>query len=101
VSEQAAALPQAFALQPNYPNPFNGSTVIRYSLPVRGDVELALYNLAGQKVVSLVRGPREAGTYTAIWDGRDDQGRELASALYLCRLQAGARVETRKLLLLR
>jgi len=64
-------------------------------------VELALYNLAGQKVVTLANGYREAGRHTARWDGRDDQGRALASGVYLYRLQAGAQVETRKLLLVR
>ena len=69
---------------------------------VRADVDLALYNLEGQKVVTLVQGAREAGTYTARWDGRDDRGRSLASGVYLCRLWAeGGHVETRKLLLLR
>ena len=62
-------------------------------------MELALYNLAGQKVVTLVRGRREAGVYAVQWDGRGEGGRELASGIYLYSLRAGARVETRKLLL--
>ena len=64
-------------------------------------MELALYNLAGQKVLTLAKGHREAGPHTARWDGRDDQGRARASGVYLYRLQAGGQVETRKLLLLR
>ena len=63
-------------------------------------MELALYNLAGQKVLTLAMGFREAGRHTARWDGRDDQGRALASGVCPHRLQAGAEVETRKLLLL-
>ena len=55
----------------------------------------------GQKVAALVEGIREAGTYTVHWDGRVDSGRELASGVYLYRLQAGGQTETRKLLLLR
>jgi len=64
-------------------------------------VDLVIYNLAGQEVATLVDGPRESGVYTLRWDGRDDAGRELASGIYLYRLQAGEQVETRKLLLLR
>jgi hypothetical protein len=76
--------------------------VIRFALPKAGEVELALFNLAGQRVATLVEGVRLAGTYTVRWDGMDDDGRALASGVYLYRLQAGEQqVETRKLLLLR
>jgi len=90
-------------LSANYPNPFNIATTIRFALPSRSDVELAIFNLAGQQVATLVEGVREAGTYTVRWDGRDDSGRELASGVYLYRLQTsdGRQMETRKLLLLR
>jgi Tol biopolymer transport system component len=101
LEEHTAAPPQSFALTQNYPNPFNSNTVIGFNLPRSQDVELTVYNLAGQKVVSLVNGYRQAGSYTMHWDGRDEAGRALASGVYLYRLQAGTRVETRKLLLLR
>jgi len=94
-------VPEGFALAQNYPNPFNPETVIRFALPASEEVELAVYNVAGQKVATLVQGTRQAGSYTVRWDGRDDQERELASGLYLYRIKAGARVETRKLMLLR
>ena len=96
------AVPLNFALGPNYPNPFNSATTIRFVLPASEDVELAIFNLAGQQVATLVDGVREAGAYAVRWEGRDDDGRELASGVYLYRLHAGERqVETRKLLLLR
>jgi hypothetical protein len=101
LEEYAATRPQRFSLEQNYPNPFNSEMVIRCTLPVSGKVELALYNLAGQKVVALVAGVREAGAYALRWDGRDDSGRELATGVYLYRLQVGERKEVRKLLLLR
>jgi M6 family metalloprotease-like protein len=101
VEEEASAVPLVFSLDPNYPNPFNPSTTLRFSLPQAGEAELAIYNLAGQKVVVLVKGVQEAGSQVVQWDGRDGAGRDLASGVYLCRLQAGAQVETRKLLLLR
>jgi len=103
LEEQTDALPQTFTLAQNYPNPFNSTTVIRYALPTATDVDLAIFNLAGQQVAALVQGVRQAGTYTMRWDGRDDDGRALASGVYLYRLRTGdgKQVETRKLLLLR
>ncbi len=98
----SSALPEEFALHQNFPNPFNSGTVIRYALPQHGDVELTVYNLLGQRVMSLVQGSRQAGSYTLRWDGRDSGGRELASGVYLYRLQGGGGlVETRKMLLVR
>ena len=99
--EHTVTQPQSLALCQNYPNPFNSSTTIRFSLPQQEMVALTIYNLAGQEVATLASSLREAGTYTLRWDGRDGEGRELASGVYLYRLQAGEQVETRKLLLLR
>jgi hypothetical protein len=99
--DRTASLPQSFSLSQNFPNPFNSETVIRFELPENGEVELAVYNLAGQRVAALIQGQREAGSYTLRWDGRDERGRELASGVYLYRLWTGENVETRKLLLLR
>jgi hypothetical protein len=96
-----ATLPQQFRLDPNYPNPFNPSTTIRFALPASTQVGLVLYNMAGQKVATLLSGQREAGIYTVQWNGRDEQGHFLPTGVYLYRLQAGAQVETRKLLLLK
>ena len=102
LEEHTATLPQSFTLEQNYPNPFNSTTVIRFALPTSSEVDLALYNLAGQKVATLVDGPCQAGTYTVHWDSRDTQGRALASGVYLYRLRTGGQqVETRKLVLLR
>ena len=81
--------------------PFNPETTIRFDLPQSQDIELAIYNLAAQRVATLVQGHREAGSYSVRWDGVDDAGLELASGVYFYPLTAGERVETRKLLLLR
>lgn len=94
-------VPQAFALLQNYPNPFNSGTIIRYVLPEAQEVELAVYNLSGQKVATLLQGIRQAGNYAIHWDGRNDYERPLASGLYLCHLKVGQRRQTRKLVLLR
>ena len=95
------SLPQSFTLSQNYPNPFNPETTIRFDLPRSEEIELAVYDLTGQKVATLALGLREAGTYALRWDARDDDGRDLASGVYLYRLETGERVTTRKLLLLR
>jgi len=95
----------AFGMEPNFPNPFNSATVIRYALADHADVELVVFNMAGQVVATLVTGPRPSGRYSVAWDGRADYGQALASGVYLVRLAAdtwqGMSVETRKLLLLR
>jgi len=98
-----ASLPSSITLSQNSPNPFNSDTTIRFALPTPADVELSIFNLAGQQVATLVEGMREAGTYTIHWDGRDDDGRELASGVYLYQLRTGdgQQVATRKLLLIR
>ena len=93
--------PARFALGQNQPNPFNSQTTIRFSLPAAATVELSVYNLAGQRLVELVKGPRAAGAYTVNWDGRDSEGRRLASGVYPYRLRAGDQVKERKLLLLK
>ena len=99
---QAASLPLHFGLAQNYPNPFNSSTVIGFDLPHSDEIELSVHNLMGQKVAELIDGLRAAGAYALHWDGRDDGGRELASGVYVYRLQAGNElVETRKMALVR
>ena len=95
-----SAVPTTFALHQNYPNPFNSSTSIRIDLHRNDEVELAIYSVLGQKVVTLLEGPREAGSYSVRWDGRDGAGHELASGVYLYRIRTGTHVQTRKLLML-
>ncbi len=96
------AEPHAFALHPNYPNPFNSRTHLSFSLPEdQPQVELAVYDLLGQKLAVLAAGPRDAGLHSVAWDGRDDAGRPMASGTYLYRLRAGPYEGVGKLLLLR
>ena len=95
------ATPASFALHPNYPNPFNSGTVIRFELPTELEVELTFHDLAGQTVMTRLRGRRPGGSYALSWDGRDADGRELASGVYVYRLRAGEHTQQRKLLLLR
>ena len=93
--------PEQFNLLPNYPNPFNPTTAIRYTLAEAGRVRLTIANLHGQVIRTLVDGHRSAGEQSAVWDGLDDSGRPAASGLYVVRLQAGHFDRSRKMLLLR
>jgi hypothetical protein len=89
-------LPSMYALSQNYPNPFNPSTTIRYGLPVRSHVTLAVFNTLGQQVGTLVHGEQEAGYHEAVFDATG-----VASGVYLYRLQAGSFVQTKRMLILK
>jgi hypothetical protein len=93
--------PTTFALYQNIPNPFNPVTTIRFDLPVRSHVRLAVYNVKGQLIRVLLDEQLEAGRTEVMWDGRDAAGRGVASGIYFCHLQAAAFNESRKMILLR
>ena len=82
-------LPKTFSLQQNYPNPFNASTLISYELPQTGEVILTIYNVLGQKVRIYKPGRQSAGSYSIIWDGRNQGGSLVGSGIYFYRLEAG------------
>ncbi|MEW6755636.1 MAG: T9SS type A sorting domain-containing protein [Candidatus Latescibacterota bacterium] len=96
-----APVPRASSLSPGYPNPFNGTTVLRFSLREPTAVELAVYSVTGQRVAVLVSGERPAGEHAERWDAQDAAGRPLASGVYLCRLVAGGQTHTRRMALVR
>jgi hypothetical protein len=107
-SAQVHLVPLAYALEPNFPNPFNPQTQIRFQLPATGPVSLRVYDVLGQVVQTLVEGELTAGLHRAVWDGRDALGRDVASGVYFYALEASAVGATdrgfrqvRKLLLLR
>jgi len=95
------ALPRTVALLGNHPNPFNPSTTIRFALPHAGPVDLAVYDLSGRRIRTLVAGDRPAGRQAVIWDGRDQAGRAVASGTYFHRLSAGGDVHVGKMLLVK
>jgi hypothetical protein len=88
--------PGTFSLAQNYPNPFNPSTTVRYNLPVRTSVHLAVFDVLGQCVATLDYGVLDAGTHEVRFDGTN-----LASGAYFCRLIAGEHSATKRLLLVR
>jgi hypothetical protein len=91
----------AFALEQNAPNPFNPSTRIRFTLPENSDVSLVVYDVAGREVRTLVNERKEANHYDIEWDGRDANGRAVASGVYFYKLQAGKHVATKKMLMMK
>jgi uncharacterized repeat protein (TIGR02543 family) len=77
------APPEEFTLEANYPNPFNPSTAINFSLPVAANVRLNIYNVVGKLVRVLVAGEMVAGRYSELWNGRDNFNRDVAAGVYL------------------
>ena len=91
--------PRSFLLEQNYPNPFNQDTHIGFTLKQRSELALQVLNAQGQILATLAQGTLPSGSYETAWDGRDDQGRAVASGLYLYRVIAGDRQATRKMML--
>jgi hypothetical protein len=95
------AIPTGYGLNQNHPNPFNPETVVPFSLPQRGDIHLAIYNVLGQQIRVLASGLQEAGFHRITWDGKNNNGQTLASGIYFARLQAGSFSSVRKMLLIK
>ena len=98
--------PSEFALSQNYPNPFNPSTAIKFKVQgskfkVPIPTTLIIYNILGQKMRTLVDEDRSPGDYAVQWDGKDDQGNQLASGVYFYQLKAGNYTSSRKMVLLK
>ncbi|MDP8220544.1 MAG: GLUG motif-containing protein, partial [Candidatus Stygibacter frigidus] len=79
--------PDQYNLLYNYPNPFNPETSIRYDLPLDCQADLSIYNLKGEKIITLVNGIQEAGFHSHIWNGRDENGLEISSGVYIYRIE--------------
>ncbi|MFH2048799.1 MAG: T9SS type A sorting domain-containing protein [bacterium] len=99
--EHGSILPYKFELSQNYPNPFNPITTISYSLPRKSDVLIEIFNILGQKIVTLINETKPAGEYQINWDGDDSNGHEVSTGIYLYRFNAGDYSETKKMILLK
>jgi len=93
--------PSGFELVQNYPNPFNPSTTVQFNLPRQSKVTLSIYNVNGQLVRTLAHGVFSAGSHNVVWDGRDEQARQVPSGMYVARMQAGEFVQHNKMLLIK
>jgi len=85
----------------NFPNPFNPSTTIHFTIGEPQRVALEVYNILGQLVRTVVSGFQEAGSYDAVWDGKDDAGMAVSSGIYIYKLTAGALVQSGQMLLVK
>jgi len=94
--------PETFRLEQNHPNPFNPTTTIRYHVSVASPITLTIFNLAGERVQTLVNAEfKPAGNYSVLWNGRDQAGRSAPSGVYLYRLETGATMQVKKMTLMK
>ena len=101
VNEILNSIPTEFALGQNYPNPFNPVTRMDISLPLTGEVNIAIYNVLGQKVRTLFSGELNYGYHTLQWNGLDDQGLRVSSGVYFSEFRSRDHRKTKKMLLLK
>ncbi|MFW9770141.1 MAG: right-handed parallel beta-helix repeat-containing protein [Candidatus Thorarchaeota archaeon] len=101
VADDDRLVPDHLTLFQNYPNPFNPMTTINFSLLRRSHVNISVYNILGQKVITLIDEDRSAGTHTLTWDGKSASGSEVSTGIYIYRMQAGEYIRTKKMILLK
>jgi hypothetical protein len=93
--------PQGFALDQNLPNPFNPSTRIRYNVLEKEFVNIAIYDMMGRQVKTLVNQTQDAGYQSVVWDATNDFGKPVSAGIYLYQIQAGEYLSTKKMVLLK
>ncbi len=93
--------PLVYGLEQNFPNPWNPSTTIRYTVARSGMVELDVFTVLGQKIKTLVQRQQALGVYAEQWDGKDDSGMEVSSGVYFYRLTTPAYVQSKRMVLVR
>ncbi|GAI38093.1 unnamed protein product, partial [marine sediment metagenome] len=94
-------MPDAVRIIGNYPNPFNPRTTIEFTLPSYGIVNLAIYNITGQKVRELVSESMSPGTHSVTWDGSDDNGVSVSSGIYVSHIMMGKHTAAGSMVLMR
>ncbi|MBN1541136.1 Ig-like domain-containing protein [candidate division KSB1 bacterium] len=99
--EMQSAQPQEIELLQNYPNPFNPSTTIRFVLNKALPVQVVITDLSGRSIRTLLAKTLGAGHHQLVWDGKNDRGETVASGVYICRLQAGTGVWSRKMMFIK
>jgi hypothetical protein len=94
-------IPASYVAEGNYPNPFNSSTVIQFSIAQAGHAQLAVFNILGQRVKRLIDEYLQPGIHRATWDGQDESGHPVASGVYFYRLTGDGRQVTKKMVILK
>ena len=101
VEKILADIPEEYSLSQNYPNPFNPLTQLDFAIPKRSKVEITVYNMLGQEVITLVNKELNYGYHSITWRGMDRFGKPAATGVYLAKLQAPGVIRTRKMILLK
>lgn len=101
VDNRSETFPQGFALEQNFPNPFNPVTTLRYDLPENSYVNVTVYDMLGRQVRTLVNTTQDAGFRSVIWNATNDYGKPVSAGIYLYQIQAGKFVQTKKMVLLK
>jgi bacillolysin len=99
--ETETLVPEEFMVSENFPNPFNPSTSIRYSLPNSEKVIIMVYDMTGRRIAELVNNFHDPGTYTISWNGKSDEGLNVSSGIYYCRIKAGDYSAIKKMVLIK
>ena len=88
-------------LENNYPNPFNPSTVINFTLPEEMKISLSIYNISGRYIKTIINGSKSAGRSSVVWDGLDSSGNKVSSGIYFYELRTDDFVSSKKMILLK
>jgi len=88
-------------LEQNYPNPFNGTTKINYSLKDSGEMSLDIFNVKGQLVKTIYRGKSGKGSFSTVWNSKDDRGNPCSNGIYFYKLRTGDKTQVRKMMLMK
>ncbi len=101
IDDETDSAPFAFELLGNYPNPFNANTIIKFTLPAPEKAELAVYDLLGRRIRTLISGSLDAGQHEMLWNGRDDVDNSVASGVYFYNLKFGEQSISRRMVMLK
>jgi flagellar hook assembly protein FlgD len=93
--------PSAELALSNYPNPFNPTTTICYTLPADGPVVIDIFNVRGQKVARLADEQQDAGMHSMQWNGTDQEGNAVGSGIFFCKVRSGEFTNSRKMILMK
>jgi hypothetical protein len=96
---EAVVKPESFLLEQNYPNPFNPTTTIRFYIPKEGNVELKIFDLLGREVRTMTEGFLRSGIHSFVWNGKNDNGFQVSSGVYIYRLKSGSYMQSKKMVL--
>jgi len=93
--------PKQSQLLPNYPNPFNPSTVVQFQLEKFGPVKISIIDILGKEVVTLLNKKLDSGNHSLLWNGKDSNGKSVESGIYFIRMHTGEKIRTKKITLVK